>query len=198
MIDYKKETSKVIAEISKNLAQFVASQSFEFWQRKDFRLYVEFGNISKEEQDRMFNELEVSLLGLFTFKLRDSYSQNSKDEKKLVLSAIEKDLSSAFLQIFIELGIEEKHIKLWKKLIQMKMDEYEDHLKISLKESKKIQELKKDEEDLRRSWARIETITIDCLTHIRRGKVEKDDPLWKLLRKWLITVDANLTPLASF
>lgn len=84
MIDYKKETSKMIAEISKHLAQFVASQSFEFWQRKDFRLYVEFNNLDRTEQDRIFNELELSLLGLFTFKLRDSYSESSKQEKKCI------------------------------------------------------------------------------------------------------------------
>jgi len=52
-------------------------------------------------------------------------------------------------------------------------------------------------EDLKKTWVRIETITIDCLTHIRRGKVEKDDPLWKLIRKGLTTVDGKLTPMAS-
>ncbi|KKP27665.1 MAG: hypothetical protein UR15_C0034G0010 [Parcubacteria group bacterium GW2011_GWA2_31_28] len=45
------------------------------------------------------------------------------------------------------------------------------------------------------AWARIETITIDCLIHIRRGKVEKDDPLLKLLRQWLLNFNSNLMPL---
>lgn len=55
-------------------------------------------------------------------------------------------------------------------------------------------QIKKDD-SLRTIWARIETITIDCLSHIRRGDVKEDDPLWKLLRKWIITLDAQLTPL---
>lgn len=196
MIDYKKETTKMIAKSSKAIAQLVASESFEFWQRKDFRLYVEFDNLDQTEQDRMFNEFEVSVIGLFIFKFRDAAFGKDK-EKQIVFKALEKDLPLAFLQLFIDLGIEQKHIELWRELIKMRLKEYEGHLKVSLEESKKWPELKNEPEDLKKAWARIETITIDCLTHIRRGKVEEGDSLWKLIRKWLLTVDAKLTPIAS-
>lgn len=196
MIDYKKETTKMIAGASKNLANFVAGQSFEFWERKDFRLYIEFSKLPKVEQDRIFNELEVSLLGLFILHL-DNLSQNTDEAKKLVFNALKTDLPMAFVQIMADLGIEEKYLNQWKVLIDIRLKEYREHLKITLNEFTKIPELQGEDEEAKYIYAIIQTITIDCISHIRRGKVEKNDPLWRLLRKWLISVDANLAPMAS-
>jgi len=78
----------------------------------------------------------------------------------------------------------------------MRFKEYREHFKAAIKESGSWKEFRGDEEG-RQIWARIETITIDCLTHIRRGNVKKDDPLWKLLRKWLITLEAQISPIAK-
>lgn len=192
----EKQIIEMIKGASGNLAQFVAQSSFEFWERKDFRLYVEFDNLSQTEQDRIFNELEVSVLGLFVLNLRRA-AIISKDERKMLIQTLEKDLPFAFLQIYRDLKIEEKYIKIWDQLIDMRLKEYEEHLELAEKESKKMPGFKKNEEELRHTWARIETITIDCLSHIRRGKVEEKDPLWKLLRKWFITLDTKLAPLVN-
>jgi len=195
MINLKRETAKLLAESSKGLAQYVASASFEFWQRKDFRLYVDFNNISQTEQDRIFNELEISLLGLYILHLEQA-SMSTKEEQRMVFNALLKDLTPAFLQVLANAGVEEKFINQWDYLINMRLKEYREDLNIALKESSSWEEFKKEKE-FHPSWARIETITIDCLSHIRRGKVEKDDPLWKLLRKWLITEDARLNPITQ-
>lgn len=195
-MNIKKETAKLIAGASKNLAQVVASSSFEFFQRKDFRLYVDFDNLSQTERDRMFNELELSVLGLFILNFDHAIETSSAPEQKIVFSSLQKDLPSAFLQIFVELGIEKEFIGQWRMLIEMRLKEYREDLKLALKESSKWKEFKK-EEGSQETWAQIETIAIDCLSHIRRGKVEKEDPLWKLLRKWLITLYAQLAPIAK-
>lgn len=195
MKDLRKETAKLLAKSSKNIAQMVASSAFEFWQRKDFRLYVDFKNISQTEQDRMFNELEVSVLGLFVLKFEQA-SEGAGEDRKIVFTALKKDLPAAFIEILADTGIEEQYLDIWKKLIDMRLTEYRRDLKLALKESKNMTEFEKDD-SLRTTWARIETITIDCLSHIRRGDVKEDDPLWKLLRKWIITLDAKLTPLTQ-
>jgi len=195
MKNIKTETAKLLSKASTNLAQVVTSSSFEFWQRKDFRLYIDFDNISQTEQDRIFNELELSVLGLFILHFDNSISNASAEEQRIVFSAFQKDLAPAFLQFFSDSGVEAKYIDQWKTLIDMRLKEYREDFEIALKESAKMKEFKKDKEELRIVWARIETITIDCLTHIRRGKVEKSDPLWKLLRKWFITLDAQLNPI---
>lgn len=195
MNDIKTETTKLFARASTNIAKIVASSSFEFWQRKDFRLYVDFENISQTEQDRIFNELEVSVLGLFILHFDNVIETAIAKEHKIVFSAFQKDLAPAFLQILYDTGIEKKFVDQWKTLIDMRLKEYRTDLKTALKESKKMKEFEKNEEDLRVVWSRIEAITIDCLTHIRRGNIDRDDPLWKLLRKWLITLDAQLNPI---
>lgn len=189
---------EMLAKSAKNLAQLVANSSYEFWQRKDLRLYVDFGNLSQTEQDRMFNELELTILGLFTLHFEHALSIAEKKEHKIVIESLQKELVPAFLQLFVDLGIEHKYIEEWKTLIAMRFKEYRKDFKTAIKESSKWEEFKGDEETLKVAWARIETMTIDCLTHIRRGKVEKDDPLWKLLRKWLISLDAQLNPITSF
>ncbi|HSW48066.1 MAG TPA: hypothetical protein VLG67_03195 [Candidatus Saccharimonadales bacterium] len=192
MKDIKKETAKMLAGASKNIAQLVASSAFEFWSRKDYRLYVDFDNLSQTEQDRMFNELEVSVLGLFILHF-DQVLITVKDERKMVFSALRKDLAPAFVHLLADSGIEKEFTDQWRTLIDMRLKEYGDDFQTAFKESKKAKELD-GSDNLRITWARIETITIDCLTHLRRGEVKEDDPLWKLLRKWLITLDAQLNP----
>jgi hypothetical protein len=143
----------------------------------------------------MFNELEVSVLGLFILHL-DSALKTVQDEQKIVLSALQKDLASGFLQLLSSTGIEKKFIDQWKILIDMRLKEYREDFKTATKASEKMREFR-EEEALRNVWARIETITIDSLSHIRRGEVKEGDPLWKLLRKWYITLDAKLNPLTQ-
>ena len=96
-----------------------------------------------------------------------------------------------------DLGIESKFLKQWKDLIDMRLEEYTKDFKIGLNESTKWEEFRNEDQKMKFAWARIETITIDCLTHIRRGKVEKDDPLWKLLRKWFINLDSQIAPISN-
>lgn len=196
MTDLKKETAKMIAAASQNIAKLVAGESFEFWQRKDFRLYIEFEKLSQTEQDRIFNELEVSVLGLFLLQLDYARKTAIEEEKRVVFGAFRQDLPAGFLQIMIDLGIEKKYVDIWSKLIEMRTKEYIEDFDIALKESAKMPELK-NEASLRIVWARIETITIDCLTHIRRGNVKTDDTLWKLLRKWFITLDTKVSPMTT-
>lgn len=180
---------------SKNLAQVAASSSFEFWQRKDFRLYVAFDTLSQTEQDRMFNELEVSVLGLFTLFFDDLISVSEKEQKK-VFQTLRDELRYGFLDLFQELEVEKKFIKTWKKLIDMRFAEYRKDFTSALQESEKWEEFKKDKKH-HRVWARVETITIDCLSHIRRGEVKEADPLWKLLRKWFVSLEAMIYPMTE-
>lgn len=191
-----KEIIEILNYTAEKLAESVASLAFEVWSRKDFRLFVNFHNISQTEQDRIFNELEVSILGLLILKFDDGILRKDK-EFGLMLEYFENKLIEGFLNLFRNLKLEEKYIKQWKMLIDMRLAEYRKDYKIATKESKKVKEFDKNEESLKISWARIETITIDCLTHIRRGNVEEKDPLWKFLRKWFINLESKLSPLTS-
>lgn len=191
-----KEIAEMLDYTAEKLAESVASFAFDVWSRKDFRLFVNFPNISQTEQDRIFNELKVSILGLLILKFDDGISRKDK-EFGLMLEYFENKLIDGFLNLFRNLKVEERFVKQWKKLIDMRIAEYRNHYEVALKESRKMKEFVKNEESIRISWARLETITIDCLTHIRRGNVEEKDPLWKFLRKWFISLESKLAPLTS-
>lgn len=191
----KKDIEMLLKESGKNLAQVAANASFDLWSRKDFRLYVDFENSTQTEQDRIFNELEVSVIGLFVLHM-DQVIRIVDKENQVLFKNLQNDIIASFLNLFTELDIETKFINQWEMLINMRLREYRDDYKIALKEYEKAKDMEEDS-DLHPVFAAIETIGIDCLTHIRRGNIEKDDPLWKLLRKWFITLDAPLTALTS-
>ncbi|MDO8499001.1 MAG: hypothetical protein Q7S44_04415 [bacterium] len=72
------------------------------------------------------------------------------------------------------------------------MKEYKGDFLIALKEAKSWKDLN-DGQEIKVIWARVETLTIDSLRHIRGGKIEKDDPLWVYLRKWLTLMEVVST-----
>lgn len=168
--------------VAERLASAVAQASFDFWEDEEFRKLINFENISKTEQDRIFNELEVTALGLVALHA----------EQQPLLIKIQQETVEAFLKMMADLGIEEEFLDTWKLLIKMRFKEYKRDFRMASKEAKGWEELK-NEDGLRPVWARVETLTIDGLRHIRRGRVEKDDPLWRYLRKWLVMLEVVFT-----
>lgn len=193
----KEEIDWMLEESGKNIANLIAHSSFEFWNRKDFRLYVNFHALDKTEQDRIFNELEVSLIGLFTLQLDNALQLTSAKEQEIVFESLRKGIITGFLKMMSDLGIENKFLKQWETLIDMRLEEYRKDFKLAIAQSSKWKEFKNEDVKMKLAWARIETITIDCLHHIRRGEMDKDDPLWKLLRKWFITLDTQIAPITN-
>lgn len=186
----------MMLEAGERIAQMIAAESFELWQRKDFRLYIDFDHLDQREQDRIFNELEVSLIGLYVLRL-DQAIQSAPKEKEIVLKALRAGIKEGFLKVLSDGGVEEKYIRQWKSLIDMRLKEYREDLATAMKMSEKDKNFKGEAESLRSAWARAETLKIDCLSHIRRGKFDETDPLWKFLTKWFITMDARLSPVTE-
>jgi predicted transport protein len=196
MMDLKKEIAKMMLEAGERIAQMIASEAFELWQRKDFRIYIEFHKLDQTEQDRIFNELEVSLIGLYVLRL-DQAIQNAPQEKAIAFKALKAGIQEGFLKFMGDQGVEQKFVNQWKLLMDIRLKKYREHLKIAMKMSEKDKNLKGKDSNLRPAWARVETIKIDCLSHIRRGKFDQHDPLWKFLTKWFITMDSRLSPITD-
>lgn len=178
---------KILNELGKGLANVVAKVSFMLWEKKEFRGFIDFDNISQTEQDRIFNELEVSFLGLFYLYLDNLSSQLKAEEEKKITDKLKSSLKTGFVQMYRDLNIEEKYVKTWELLINMRFKEYQEDFKGLMAEGKKMEKLK--DEKFRLFWARTQTITLDCLQHIRRGKLDQKDPLRKYLQDWVVNVD---------
>ena len=181
--------------VAKNLAMMIAEKSFELWERKDFRSLVNFAAIGKTEQDRIFNELEVTGLGFIKFHLDNQRLRADDEAKDFFLSEIQKRIPQQFLAKMTEMGVEQKFVKIWDKLIKLRFDEYEEDLKLAHLQSANREEVKGDKKWFQPIWASIETMAICGLQHIRRGKTTPKDPLWKMLRKWLLEMEKDLTML---
>ena len=193
MVNLQKKTAELLLKSSQRIAQVIPSASFEFWERKDFRLLVDFNRLSHTEQDRMFNELEVSLIGLFDLHLT-YIASIAQPEFKKVFTLLQKELITSFISVMSQHGVELKHINIWQALIDIRLKEYWKDYRVVLKEASSWEEFAGNDA-MRLHWARIETITIGCLQHIQQGNVNKNDKLWKLLRLWFITLDTNLSSL---
>lgn len=178
---------KILNELGKRLANVVAKVSFMLWEKKEFRGFIDFDNISQTEQDRIFNELEVSFLGLFYLYLDNLSSQLKAEEEKKITDKLKSFLKTGFVQMYRDLNIEEKYVKTWELLINMRFKEYQEDFRGLMAEGKKMEKLK--DEKFRLFWARTQTITLDCLQHIRRGKLDQKDPLRKYLQDWVVNVD---------
>lgn len=170
------------SDVSKYLAEAIGGVAYDIWKEQTFRYLIEFEKLSQSEQDRIFNELEVTLLGLLYLNIEQHSS----------LIDLQKYLTKGFLEQLSSLGIENKFLKDWETLINLRLKEYQEDYAIALEEAKDYKELK-DNESLIYIWARVETLTLDCLRHIRRGKLEEKGALWKYLRKILTAVDVSFT-----
>lgn len=179
---------EILNRLGQVLANAVARVSFMLWEKKEFKEMIDFDKISQTEQDRIFNELEVSFLGLFYLYLDNLSSQLEEGMEKELVEKLKPALKKGFISLYEDLKIEKKFVDIWKELINMRFEEYEKDFQLLMKEGKKIKKMKEDEK-LKLFWARVETITLACLQHIRRGKLEHKDPLRKYLQDWVVNVD---------
>jgi hypothetical protein len=165
--------------LPKALAMIIAESSFELWQTKDFRLLINFDKISLTEQDRIFNELEVTGLGLYILHLNSlkNFSRFS-----------ENDLIDSFLDLNRSVGVEEQYIKIWKQLIDLRLPEYKENYDYLISHAEDFPEIQEDS-SIKEPLLRLQNQMLTGLEHIRRGNLMEGDPLMDPLRKWLIMLD---------
>lgn len=171
-----------IVSTAEKLAKIAAQASFDFWQDEKFRQLVDFDKIPKTEQDRIFNELEVTILGLIA----------ARAIQQPVLIKLQQETSQAFIKLLQEVGIEEAHLDTWKLLIRLRFKEYKEDYKLLWKESEKWEEIKNSGEN-RIIWARVQALSLEGVKHIRRGVLEKEDPLIGYFRGWMMAIDMIIT-----
>ena len=181
-------TDEEIKKLGETHARLVAELSFKIWQGEDFRQMIRFDGLSQTEQDRIFNELEVTFIGLLIIHLESLKLQNDSEKDKELLSAAQDVITRSFLNIYKELKIDQKNLNQWETLLGMRIAEYKRDFEALMNESRKMKEFKKNP-DFKYIWARVETLTLDGLSHIRRGKLDEKDPLRKYLQAAIVGLD---------
>src|SRR3989339_1076489 len=140
------------------------------------------------EQDRILNELILAGITVIMLTLEAPDLRINRDFKEY-FRLLKDEVPKAHLTQLKEMGIEKKHVKLWKKLIEMRYDEYaQDRLKARSAameyDSRKKDLTSKDLDDIHLFLPAF-TVAVGCHHHICRGKTEGKDLAFKYLMKKL-------------
>lgn len=153
------------------LAHYALRRGFRTFRDSSFRKGASFTTLAIGEQDRIFNELVVSNLVLVLLML-DTLVKLTDGRVKEFCRAVCGAIPEKFLTILRATGgIVEENVELWRKLITLRQDEYEER---RLEARSALPELGEGN-----PWLRV--VGVGCLFHIRRGKSIVDDPLFSIL-----------------
>lgn len=179
------EASGLTAE---NLVKWAQQEAYKIFLNRKFRQILEFEKLPQTEQDRIFNELVVSSLLIMMLTL-EAPDINAPEAIKDFLLEIKDEIPKKHLQSLKDLGIENNYRQDWEKLIQMRYREYQED-RLGMREA--AMELTSKESPLTTEKLRDiglllppQVVGMGTLSHIRRGKIEENDPLNKIILRWI-------------
>ena len=170
------------------LDQAATSVALALFNDKTYIQLMGLNGMSQLEQDRILNELILAGITVIMLTLDAPDLRISRDFKEY-FRLLKDEIPKAHLAQLKELGIENKHVKLWKKLIEMRYDEYaQDRLKarsvVMEYDSRKKDLTSKDLDDIHLFLPAF-TVAVGCHHHICRGKTEGHDLAFRYLMKKL-------------
>ncbi len=174
-------------ETASALVRTAASSAFELFRDKKFRQLAGFGQISQTEEDRIFNELVVASVVLIMLVLEAPDLRVAKEFKEYLTDLIKK-IPKAHLDYLKESGVKsKKHLREWKKLIDMRYKEYARDKHDVRAAAMQIESSEKglDLDDLSKiqMLVPVQAVAIGCHHHICRGETDGQDDLFKLTLK---------------
>lgn len=155
---------------------------------KKFAKLASFENLDQLEKDRIFNELIIAplVLLMLTVEAPDLEIPAGLNDYYLM---IKEEIPNAHLETLRRIGIEDKHLRDWEKLIEMRYREYKEDKLLSRQAMMEYYSQEKNLEiiDLEHINVFLPPFTVasGCYTHICRGKTEGRDLLFKLIIKKL-------------
>lgn len=172
---------------SRKAVLFGSRLALELFRDKRFRGYLKFSEISEEEQNRIFNELTVTNLVLLMLLLDQVTREISDDEdKKEFYQALRQAVPEYFKGFIRRIGIPDEYAKIWDKLVDLRYDEY-------VKDALEVRGEFLNHQDLAdlaldRNVVIFQAIAFGLYHHLVRGKVIKDDLVYKYIQPYLLGV----------
>ena len=173
-------------ETAAALVRAASGSAFQVFKDKKFRQLAGFQEKSQTEQDRIFNELVVAFVVLIMLILEAPDLRVAK-EFQGYLSDLLKKIPKAHLDYLKSSGVKNKHLKQWKKLINMRHQEYARDKHDVRAAAMQIESSEKglDLDDLSKiqMLVPVQAVAIGCHHHICRGKTDGQDELFKATLK---------------
>ncbi len=171
-----------------SLVRVAAQQAFGLYQDKEFRRLANFKILSQVEQDRIFNELIVSYTGLIMLMF-EAPDLRVPSEFRDYLLVLKEKIPQAHLDHLRSLGVEDEHLQVWKKLMDLRYEEYTKDRHEVRAAAMAIQSSEKplDLEDLSKiqMLVPVQTVAIGCHHHVCGGMTQGRDDLFKLILRSL-------------
>jgi hypothetical protein len=170
-------------ETAAALVRAASGDAFKLFRDKQFRQLAGFEQKSQTEQDRIFNELVVASLVLIMLVL-EAPDLRVAGEFKGYLSDLLKKIPKAHVDYLKESGVKsKKHLKEWKKLIDMRHKEYARDKHDVRAAAMQIESSEKglDLDDLSKiqMLVPVQAVAIGCHHHICRGDTDGQDDLFR-------------------
>ncbi len=170
-------------ETARALLQVGNVSAFQLFNNRKFRRLAGFNQLNQTEQDRIFNELVVASIVLIMLIL-EAPDLRVAAELRGYLSALNKKIPEAHLDYLKSLSVEKEYIQQWKKLIDMRYEEYSRDRHDVRAAAMQIESSEKrlDLDDLSKiqMLVPVQAVAIGCHHHICRSKTEGRDDLFKL------------------
>jgi hypothetical protein len=163
--------------IAKRMTEVMANESFRFFNSREFRKFSQYEKLELGEQDRIFNEIIANaiVLGVLMFKTAGEVDVNR--DKEQFYNQLSLELTNRYGNWLLELGSQKEHAEMFKKLIKMRSDEYQEDYK----------ENKKHLGDMRETNVWIPIVSTSGFSHITRGdaKADRDKNYFLLFRDFI-------------
>jgi hypothetical protein len=161
-------------EAARRIVNRILRSAFRLFRNPGFKKSAGFDTLSQTEHDRIFNELEVTGLAMCTLMTEMMAQITERRERSAFFGRVKDELPKRFKKFLKEIGIEQKHMEVWGKLIDLRLDEFYEK-RIEFRDA-----LPKPEEG--NPW--VPLCATACLFHIRRGESIPHDPLFPLIFRW--------------
>ena len=158
-----------------------------YWD-KEFQKLAKLSSLSQADQDFVFNELIAGCIALVMLSC-EAPDLNVDDEMKVYFKTLRDMMPEAHVKYLQNMGLKSKHLKDWKKLINMRFEEYARDRHDVRSAAMKLQS---DDSDLDldglasiQLMVPLQAVAIGTHDHICRGKTKGRDELLKCMLNML-------------
>jgi len=180
------------AEWANFLVKETAESAGKVFNDSQFQKLARVQEFDEEERNRIFNEVQVTGL-VYLILLIENKLRYMADERISHWREVAQAIPAVYCAWLAELGIAQEFVDIWKKLIDLRLSEYQEEFfgTKEVLEKRLADELEGRQEEVKDAFYRLETVAVASMLHITRGKAKPDDPLKRHLMTWLGVLEAN-------
>ena len=168
-------------KVAKKMVEKIMISATSFFNDPDIRKIINYSEIDEEERNRILNEIMLSGLGLAILSV-ETMSKTGSGERQSHAGMIKKEIRDYYPSQLAEWGVEEKNIKEWEELIEMRCEEYK----------KDFEECKEDLPEIRDSNPWTPVVATRGSFHILRGKLEPESVFFKHFIPWMKSLERKI------